>query len=241
MDQNYFGRILTMWEKYYYTEPIMYSCMIALMLYGFLHNRKEKTFKIFLLYVAIGFLVMLFTRLVMADIIVVSEKLLINESANVIFLFFETLAFIYYYIKVFKSKKIQMVLGILMALISICVIIYFAIASNPKYNISEVISLSFQINAIEFIFLLFPCLYYFYSTIKLSTVFIPLKIYPSFWVSVGLFFYIIISLPFLLVGNTLISYNYGLYTAMFSIHYMSISFLFICLVKAFKCKAILTT
>lgn len=131
---------------------------------------------------------------------------------------------------------------VLLILLYLLSIIFLILVANPKFTRDLISEFSFRINVFEFFLLLFLCLIYLYESFTEKILESrPLKITPSFFIIAGLFFYIMISLPLLLIGDKLFSFSHHLYYLMFSIHYFSISILFLCLAKAFTCKTPLTT
>ena len=119
--------------------------------------------------------------------------------------------------------------------------IFFILSTSSHFTGARMTTFSYRVNISEFLILLLLCLIYFYELFDQKKQLLPFKKTGSFLIVAGLFFYTLISLPFLLIGDKLVSYSKHLYHAMFSMHYFSIGVLFICLAKAFKCKTSLTT
>jgi hypothetical protein len=64
---------------------------------------------------------------------------------------------------------------------------------------------------------------------------------PAFWISSGLFIYILVSLPFLLLAEYIWVESRNLYYLLISLHFLSLSLLLLTISKAFLCREPLTT
>ncbi len=243
MEKTAWEKVLEIWGRNFYAEPIWFFFMLIAIFIGLKFYRKEKTYFYFILYTISGLI--LFPSLL---VIIGSnkfnsrQKTLFIETFNTIYSIIEIFTFYYYYYYIIKTKSILLLMKFCFLIVILLSIVFFLKLGDSEVLTSELNSFSFLINSTEFFFLLLPCLVYFYESFNLKINFIkPLKEIPSFWVSTGLFFYITVSLPLLLIGNNLISYNLNIFDIMFSLHYLSLSILFICLSKAFSCKTPLIT
>jgi hypothetical protein len=90
-----------------------------------------------------------------------------------------------------------------------------------------------------YIVMIIGCLAYFFELFKLDNLSL-LNQKPSFWIVTGCLFYSTYSLPFLLIAQKVLITNKQLFILLYSGHYITFSFVFIMLIKAFICRKPLT-
>jgi len=243
MEKNGWERNIEFWERYYYLHPVWFCCMSIALIAGIRYYRNEKLNFHFLAYTIAGLLIFLATQVVI-NFFSREQKTtkLIIEISNVLFCTIEFLTFYIFFYQIFNFKYTKLIMSICFVLLLILETLFFIKIQNTNFTTTKIMRFSFYINVVEFFFLLLPCLLFFYNllTRKKTESLNSIKS-PSFWITTGLFFYISISLPFLLIADTLLLIHRELYNAMFAIHFLSISILFLCIAKAFSCKAPLTT
>lgn len=244
MDESVFKKILEGWANLFYTGPIWFLCALFALIVGIKYFRKEKSYQLFIIYCLSSLIIMN----IIHDLFIYSltskgiGRTIFLETANTLFTIVEITTFFYWFKNILNTKFLNQAIRILWIIfIAICTIFIWKLFQDGISK-DEMIKNSFLINCIEFFTLILLCLFYFYQLlIKETNHLIPLSKSPSFWIISGLFFYCIVSLPALLIGNKLYLTNIELYFIMGAIHYISISLLFLCIAKAFSCKTTLTT
>lgn len=242
MYQSYWNNVIHQFEKTYYTQIFWYLSTIIALVMAIRYYRKEKVFNLFILYIISSLIISIQSDFI--DLFFKSKStgyVRYLEIRNTVFEIIELFVFLFFFSLLFNSKKINSLVKILM-IAFLCLCIYFFIKiSNLEIKQREIVQWSFLINVIEFIMLLPIAFYYFYDLLtKESTKITPLSSSPAFWIVNGLFFYGIISLPLLLMGESFYSNERWLYFLMYGFHYIAISFLYFCIAKAFSCKTTLT-
>ncbi len=243
MNITFWKFLIRNWEQTYYTELLWIICTLIALIVGIKYYRKEKTYFLLLAYTlssilitTIGYYIIKYTFSLKG-----LSSIIYLECANTLFAMVEMTTFKYLFRKLLHSSFMDRVIKILWLLFNIlCIFFFWNILGNNLSRI-QIVSYSFIINIIEFFILLFLSLLYFrHLFIKDFIQITPLLKSPSFWIISGLFFYCVVSLPVLLVGNKLSINQFTLYLLAGSFHYISISFLFLCITKAFSCKVTLT-
>jgi hypothetical protein len=235
-------RIIHNWATTYYTIPAWYCCAITAFILGLKNYKQEKVYLLLICYVLVSILCLLIWDYAAARLTNKMAKTVILEGVNTFFSLFEITVFYIFFDEVIKSKKAKFFSKIFMLFVYLLSFIFFILAVTSRFTYDKMMAFSYQINILEFFLLLLLCLMFFYEFFNEKKLQLSSLIKSaSLIIITGLFFYILISLPFLLVGDKLNSFSLHLYHIMFSIHYISICFLFICLAKAFTCKTFLTT
>lgn len=231
--------MLTHSKAIYYFDVIVALFEIIALYLCFTYARKYKTGKLFILYIAFDFCILLIGWLFSATPSI-SKQLLSQyySLSNTTVALVELLVYYYYFTKVLNNQKIKKALIILSVLYTIIVFVFI---TTKFFFITHRFSyIGNFIGVIEFCLLLPPCILYFIQILKNVTI-EPLLQKPSFWIVLGIFFYSLISIPFYLI----LSYfkeihlnNTNLYLVFF--FYLPFAINFIFLSKAFLCKKPLT-
>lgn len=243
MEKTVWERLVTGWTNMHYTGILWFICSLFALIVGIKYYRKDRSYQLFILYcLSNTFLLNIVNNFINYSFNLKGIRHVIYlETANTLFALLEITAFFYLFKEILNIKFVKHMIKICwIVFLFFCVIFFWKTIEN-KPTESQITNNSFIINCIEFFMLLFLCLLYFYELLTKETrQVIPLTQSPSFWIISGLFFYCIVSLPVLLIGYKLFITNRDLYFIMFSIHYLSLSFLSLCLAKAFSCKTTLT-
>lgn len=244
MEKSVWETVLLNWASSYYTEVFWLFCTIVAFATGIKNYRKERTNQLLLFYLFSSFLLIdplfsITTHLFDMD---KSARNIYIEEINILFAFIEISTFFYLFNKIFSRKVVTHLLLIFWT-IALCAFVFFywSLTVN-KITIIRIRENSTLAICLEFILLLLFCLLFLYQLLtKEKSTLVPLIQSPSFWIICGLFFYCIVSIPYLVIGSAFVLSNINFYTLMGSVHYISIGILFICIAKAFSCKATLTT
>lgn len=229
-------RILDIFQKYYYTPPIMLITELVAFIIALIYARKSTVGKIFIFY--IGFdLLLLIINLVVAGLGLNWQYQLVRYTNSAVALI-ELLSYYYFFSKILISRKAIIAMRILLLLFLALIITFsitrFSFITNRFKYVADIIG------GIEFFFLLPPCLIYFSQLLK-STSTINLFERPSFWIVTGIFFYSVVSIPYYLIEYFLTD-NYKSFNAIFASLFFFLPFTinFSFLIKAFLCKRPLT-
>jgi hypothetical protein len=244
MEKTFWEYISNDWAAFNYTGLFLLISSLFALIVGLKNYQKERCYQFFIIYILSSILLLNIGVYFITYFLNLRgiKHVVFLESINTVFALVEIISFFYLFKKVLHTKFNKKVIKTFwIAFIILCIyFIWKLIGNNVTPN--QITNYSFLINCIEFFILLLLCLQYFYLLItKEARDLIPLSHKPSFWIISGLFFYCVVSLPLLLIGNRLFLKNKDIYLILGSIHYISFSFLFLCLAKAFSCKTTLTT
>ena len=230
-------------EQLHYTGLLWLLCSLLALIIGIKHYRKERSYQLLIFYC----LSSLILTNVISDFIYFSfdytdvRRTIYFETTNTLFAIIEISAFFYFFKQILNRKFIQQLIKIFWVIfLSLCIAFLIKMTEVGLSKI-QLRKISYFINIIEFLLLLPLCLLYFYQLLtKVQNKPVQLIDSPSFWIVSGLFFYCIVSLPFLFISDNMLIKSAYLFYLMGSIHYISISLLFLCLAKAFSCQKTLT-
>ncbi len=228
----------------YYTNLAWFLCAILALIIAILHYPKSQVARIFIYY--------LFSNVFLVNIISVlifyifqfdgTTDKYFTEIENTIFSAVEALTFFRFFSGATKQSNNKRFIRIARIGLLIIYLLFLYKIFDPASNAKSITALSVQINIIEFIVLLALCLSYYYHLLsddkKPSH---SLRDDASFWITSGLFFYCFISLPFLIIGEALIRIHNSLHNTFFSLHYVTLSVLMLCISKGILCKPTSTT
>jgi len=242
MEKSVLRSLFESWAKYCYVHPIWLCCMLIALITSFIYYRRENIYLYFIVYIITG-LISFFTGPVIQISTNIEKRLgtIIIEAGNMLLAIIEVAVFSTFFYKIIKTKFSYNLIYIGSILIYFLIVIFVFKITDNNFTRKNIIKFSFWIYVLEFIFLLTLCFSFFYSLLKKGIPDTkPLLKRPSVWITMGLFFYIIISLPFFQIADYLLFNDRNIYIAMFTAHSVSTSFLFLCLAKAFSCKIPLT-
>jgi len=242
MQESLWHYLTDVWAKLYYTELIWLICSAIALLVGIRNYRKEMTYQLLLIYTVSSIWENIGQRIVKHSFSLEGiNSTAYVESTNTFFSLVEITTFAYIFKKLLKTKLFKITIEVIWLIFSaLCVYFLYKIFEGHLPQ-NEIKNYSFILNSIEFFILLFLCLPFFYQLlVREFTQVVPISKSPAFWITSGLFFYCIVSLPILLIGDKLFTTNYDLLLIVVSIHFASNSLLFLCIAKAFSCKTTLT-
>jgi hypothetical protein len=130
-------------------------------------------------------------------------------------------------------------------LIYITLLIFSVIAFNLLFKDLNTFG-EFKLETLEKIFiyesvlLIIPCLVYFYHLFENPNP-LPLRNDPYFWITTGLSFFLLTTLPFSLFMNSIRVENLDIYDYLYSITCLFYSLLFIMIIKAISCRTMVAT
>jgi hypothetical protein len=144
------------------------------------------------------------------------------------FVIFEFIVFCSFLINVIRDSTAKFLLKLVGAFY-ILLTLYSWVFLKALYSFPE------KLNLMEALFILVPCLYYYYEILKHSTS-RPLYQDPIFWIVTGIFFFFVTITPFFLLDKSVNQYFHFLYEHIYSINYLSYIILYSCFTNALLCK-----
>jgi hypothetical protein len=236
---NGWEKMFAQWQKEYYSEPFYLACQILVIVLGITYQLKSKVGQFFILFALVDFTVL--NLLFYLDYFSAMNKVTYYKTVGILnsFCFLsEFLAYYYFFLQTLQSKKAKSVLRILR--IGFIALTLFYLLNAFIFNIRTT-TVMYYLGAIEYLFLLIPCLVYFYELFTIPSLQNLLQ-RPSFWIASGIFFISFISIPYYTIASYLfyseLQYTSPLNAALFILP-LGITFLF--LSKAFTLKTELTT
>lgn len=240
-----FDWMLERWQLMYFTPFLWLICCLAALYLAVNKRRKELTGKFFIAYCISSLLIMDFTYIFIIRGFNITQPVTTQylEISNTIYEAYELSVFYYFFyltIPIKNTKKILLTAFICFILICAVFILYVFFYHDTAKRISK---FSFYINCLEFFIIIpFTLLYFYHLIAKEPMQQISLVESPGFWITGGIFIYSTTSLPVLAITNNFFDTgNRYMFFLCGSIHYLSISILFICLAKAFSCRTNLLT
>ena len=241
MEVTYWDRIWRALSSTYYTVPIVVICALLCTIIGIKFYRNGKLILLFIIYSLCCFL--LFTGSFLISVFYkygISppsvSKAIILQTGNILFSLIELSIFYYYYLKIIKSNLTHTLMKIF-ALTFYLVAIYSLIKiHDANFGASDINQCSALISTIQFLLLLLPVFVYFLELF----IYEPLKEMtnsPSIWIHLGFFTYVLVTLPFLIISESL---EKRLYNLMYSLHFLSLNVLLLTVIKAFLCRKPIT-
>jgi hypothetical protein len=229
------------WHKTYYVDPFMFICEWTAVVLGLFYQRKSKVGQLFITYALID--VSMLTILDYLDYFstITNKKWQLSLSIiNSISFLLELLAYFFFFQKALSNEKIKKILSVFGFIFIVLtflhllntLLLHIPIAGNRDRN---------YLGIIEFFLLILPCFVYFTELLTKPS-YLSLFQRPSFWITIGIFFYISISIPYYFLENYFWDSKYQYrreFAAIFFALPYGLTFLF--LSKAFTLKTELTT
>jgi hypothetical protein len=232
--QNLIERI----QKVYYTDLLMLTTELIALIIGLLYIRKQKTGQLFIFYILFDLLILV-SNLYLSSLnwnSMSTFKINFVYYSNSLISLIELSVYFYFFKEVLKNRRMLKALKI-MEITYILVMIVF-LTTRFQFLTGSFMNSTYTVGALEFVFLMPPCLMFFYEIINKDSA-ISLHERPSFWIVTGIFFYAFISIPYYLLAPNIrqTPYFHILVSTLFNIPY-SINFVF--LTKSFLCRKCLT-
>jgi len=231
-------KLFTYWNNIHYTTPILFSCSALAIYFGIKYLQQEKIFRLFIFYCISSILLINITLDLISNFLTLKGKSYVSflEIINSLFALIEIAIFLFFFNSVLNTRKVRAACLTIGCIFALTTFIFWLEILLTNYNKHNIRSTSYLLNYFELLILLVFCLIHFYdifSNIKYQD--LPISQNPSIWISSGIFFYCVVSLPSLLIGEILMN-NKSVYFTMGAIHYVAFSILFIFIAKAFSCK-----
>lgn len=231
------------WKEFadrFYTQPILAAIELIAIVIGTLYCWKDKTGKLFVLFIAFDLIIQIIdSSFVGNKKISNATTLLFTNSTNTLIAIFEINLYYFFFNSILASQKIKKLMFIISMIYTIIGLLHISLMiqfANFRRN-----QLSFSLYSLEFALILPLVILYFFQLIKTNCQ-THLFSRPSFWISVGIFFQCIISIPcYLLISYLLKQKTVYMPIIEASLYYTPLIINTLCIIKAFLCKRTLTT
>ena len=217
-------KIVAFLAKSHYLVVAMIFFTIAALVVGIIRYRYHRTLRIFTWYIAFSLLTDLIASYIYAYWPRGSFPMQVMNATTIIFSLFEFVVcnlFILHYISSQPRRRIIRISGLLyFAALLFVVFVTYPLYYDEYYTVPEAI------------FLVIPCLFYFYE-LFLTRNLRPLTDQPAFWVVTGILFLNACDIPLLVTANFM--GNAHDFNEAYSLNYVLYSILFVLLIRAFLC------
>lgn len=227
-----FDKLFDWWAKNFFLDPLAtLTALVGFLIFKVLGHRKNEVY--IFSYYFLGYLLLKLITWVNDISLELTIRQNIERFADYIFTVFEFLIFYSFFKKTLSFKIYQRILSVLFFLfLSIgCGLLFYDIIVSGMVPES---SISFLFNAQAFV-LLVPCIFYFLEIFKSKPTSNLLRT-PAFWVVTGLSFFMISTLPFSILLNSLWKNRQMVYYYGFDFFYLFYFILFLMIIRAYLCK-----
>lgn len=229
--------IIQDWEKNYYTELWLFIILVVTLIISLKKRSLHPQLKLLPIYL-ISFLLLNVSGYI-HDIFFYQKTystffLTINKIGNYLVTLIEFSTFLYYFYTIIKTTKIKIIIRI----VSVCMLLLFSLILiqllffTDGSDYSPLHNLYIAESATLFII----CFFYFIELFR-SPPILKLTNTPNFWISSGLMFYLLGTLPITLITDYIFDTNFFLYENLFSIIYLLYILLFLMIIRAYLCKS----
>lgn len=230
------------WEEFasrFFTHPILGLSELFAIIIGIKYFRNDKIGRLFIYFICFDFI------LNIADWLLIGNTFISKKTSytfvritNTLISILELNIYYFFYKQILQRKKIKTLLNV----IALFYTAFGAINIVTEYSFFSARKnyASYLVFTIELTLLLPPIILYFFHLIKTHSE-INLFSRPSFWISVGIFFQSIISIPcYLLLSHLLRQKVVYLPFIEASLYYIPLIINILFITKAFLCKKALT-
>jgi hypothetical protein len=230
------------WEEFasrFFTQPILGLAELFAIFIGIKYFRNDKLGRLFIYYICFDFIINIADWLLVGNTFI-SKKTNNNfvRITNTLITILELNIYYFFYKKILQREKINTWLNVL-ALFYAVVGAINIVAGYSFFSVSRNYA-SYLVFTTELILLLPPIILYFYNLINTHS---EIKLFsrPSFWISVGIFFQSIISIPCYLILSYLLRQKVVFMPFIeASLYYIPLTINILFITKAFLCKKALT-
>ena len=238
---NPFERLLSKWSDGFYVEPVYLLCELIALITGLVFVRKDKVGLFFIVYISLDLILLyldnylfLFpniSKIQYGRFVYFTNSLVAIVELSVYYYFFYTTLK-----SVFVKKFIIITYPVYILTAFLLITSFGSLNSGFRY-------IANRITIVEFILLIFLCFAYYLELFKKPIV--DLFKRPSFFITTGIFFFSIVSIPFYSISHLFATnqqiYDFKKYEVFFQfLFYVPFSVNFLFLAKAFLCRKHLT-
>jgi hypothetical protein len=234
-----FQLLLDEWERYYYAMPFNMLVEIVALTMGFKHVSNQRLGRYFLVYIAFDLFVGICSSyLTIYNYGGTKFDIYFIYTSNLVIAVVELLIYYHYFKIILKRNGVKIVLNSLQIIFLLLFMGYLVIVFF--FSFKRFTFLSSLLGALEFCFILYPCIIYYLSMFKTYNEY-PLLKRPTFWIVTGVFFFSLTSIPFYITNNYISIYHKNYHHILAAaLYYLPFTINFIFLTKAFLCKKPLT-
>ncbi len=214
-------------------------CELTAIITALLYARKDKVGAFLLIYLIIDFSILIIDiYLLNSTKFSTAQVNFFVARSNLFISIVELLAYYVFFYNTLRKKNVLKVLKYLIALFLLIVGIFyiteFSFIESRRSYVTNIISV------FGFLLLLIPCISFFGQLLN-SDFSTNLFDRPSFWISTGIFYFALMSIPFYLLERYIASNKYQFKNSIdIPLFYLPLAINFIFLTKAFLCKKTLT-
>jgi hypothetical protein len=229
--------LINYWSTNYYSDALsMLISILGLFIFIKKVNKSNRTF-IFRYYFLAHIILKLFT---FSHALFFTKRfnetmISIDFYADYLFTIFEFFVFIIFFQKSIHSNIYQNGIKIIITLFIVSSI--GLLTYDLVYFGTLQIKTTYSLFNIQAILILFPCIFYYLEIFQFNPTFNLLQD-SAFWVTTGIFFFMISTLPFSLLINYLRNTDRILYNSMFAIFHVFYILLFFMIIRGSKCEPI---
>lgn len=227
------------WARSFYTESVLLIVLLISLLVA-LRNRKRHTILSNVEFYITGLLFVYLSSYLEFFGIKEQElpyKISYSFYLDYLFTLLEFVIFFDFFTTILKTQKVTKLFIIIKGLF----IAYFFVELFFDYQFPQKVSEYTQarVYTVEAIILLIPCILYFVEIFR-TLPYLKLTDQPSFWITTGLFFFLICTLPYSLLENYLRKYYHDIMMQLYSIFYLFYILFFVMIIRAYLCKPVKT-
>ena len=241
MNQAITERLINYWRSIFFVEPVLDLSLISSFVIGILYHHRNRERFFFLIYFLSGVILFFPLRIIfLYQILTEKQDAVLLESANTVFELVEFIAFYHFFRGCLFGNRIRTILRLFFYCLLAISTVFFIMLTFPGYTVHDIRVHSLFINVIEFFFLFVMCLAYYwelFTDIPIKNLFNR----PSFFIVTSAFFYSALMTPFFLIAPDVRIEEFLVHDILFACHYLLLIILLISIVKAFLCKAPITT
>jgi hypothetical protein len=241
MFEDSFDRFLTTGWHFLFTNFLSILCQVTAVAVSLYYLRKKKYSYLLLIYSSAGLLLMISYVIIPFIFKKGASTIFYIESGNVLFAVAEYVIFSILFLMLLTTRWVNLLIyagGCCVFLLAgLFYYRYFTGDTSEKaiFGISDFL-ISFELIALGLL-----CLVYYFNILR-RKVDEKLSEIPAFWIVTGLFPYSLVITPFFMITTDQFRIDHEkIYYLLFIFHFISFSFLFICIIKALLCKKPLTT
>jgi len=220
--------------RQYYTDLILIGILLTSTFVSIEKRKKFKILKYFPAYIISLLLLCVFYEI--CDLTSLSNYFLpILHYGDYFFTLLELIIFSHFYYQLINNKIFKKSILILNVLFSFFFIFMGLIDKEFYQSISE--STQSKVYTIEGVILLLICSFYFFELFQKMPI-VNLRNEPAFWISTGLLFFMVCTLPFSLLENYIENYYRQFSFVLYPIFYIFYILLFTTIIRAYLCKPV---
>jgi hypothetical protein len=233
-----FDKLITRWNDAFYGEPFLALSELIAIIIGLIFVRNYRVGQFFLFYIIFDFITLIIDLYLMGfSNYTRIEKNTFMGLTNALIAYIELSVYYYFFLKTLNSTRIKMFMKISFYFFTLIMILFLTNKSQFSHTSQRYLSIS--VGVLEFFLIIPVCLTYYIELFEnpLTKLFQR----PSFWITTGIFFYAVISIPYYLIFDFLYSIQYLWFIQISSLlFYIPFGINFLFLTRAFLCKKQLT-